>query len=55
MFSSVFFCSSVLLEHLKSQQEKTDIMLREFEHLKVNVEKVVEICEYNKTLKYMPV
>ncbi|GLD54423.1 mixed lineage kinase domain-like protein [Lates japonicus] len=31
----------VLLEHMKIQQKKTDAMLREFEHVKINVEKVV--------------
>lgn len=35
---TVFVRSSVLLEHLKSQEDK-------LEHLKVNVEKLVEICE----------
>lgn len=38
-------CSSVLLDYMKDQQEKTNTMLKQFEHLKVNVEKVVEMCE----------
>lgn len=38
-------CSSVLLDYMTDQQEKTNTMLKQFEHLKVNVEKVVEMCE----------
>lgn len=49
--SSVFFCSSVLLDYMKDQNEKTDAILSKFEL----VEKVVEMCEYTKTLKYMSV
>ncbi|XP_076588200.1 mixed lineage kinase domain-like protein [Chaetodon auriga] len=33
----------LLLDYMKSQQEKTDTMLREFQHVKNNVETVVEI------------
>ncbi|XP_041795371.1 mixed lineage kinase domain-like protein [Chelmon rostratus] len=33
----------LLLDYMKSQQEKTDAMLREFQHVKNNVETVVEI------------
>ncbi len=47
--TSVFVCSSVLLDYMKSQQEKTDAMMREFQHLKLNVEKVVKMCEYTNT------
>ncbi len=50
--SSVFVCSSVLLDYMKDQKEKTEAMLREFELVKINVEKVMEMCEYTKTLKY---
>lgn len=47
--SQVFACSTVVLEHLKQQQEKADDMLRQLEYLKVNVDKVVEISEYTRT------
>lgn len=30
---------------MKQQEEKTNAMMREFQHVKTNVEKVVEICE----------
>ncbi|XP_070687535.1 mixed lineage kinase domain-like protein [Pempheris klunzingeri] len=33
----------LLLDHMKQQQEKAEAMRREFEHVKVNVEKVIEI------------
>ncbi|XP_069384020.1 mixed lineage kinase domain-like protein [Paralichthys olivaceus] len=33
----------LLLEYMKKQQEKMDAMQREFEHVKINVEKLVEI------------
>lgn len=33
----------LLLDYMKSQQEKTEAMLREFEHVKLNVEKLVEM------------
>lgn len=44
----------MLLEHVKSQQQKTEAMLKEFELLKVSVEKVVEIREYRQTHAYDP-
>lgn len=47
---SVYVCSSVLLEYMKVQQERTDAMLRQFDQLRVSVEKVVDTCEY--TLMY---
>ncbi|XP_035770061.1 mixed lineage kinase domain-like protein [Neolamprologus brichardi] len=34
---------TLLLDYMKDQQEKTNTMLKQFEHLKVNVEKVVEM------------
>ncbi|XP_039990002.1 mixed lineage kinase domain-like protein [Xiphias gladius] len=34
---------NLLLEYMKSQQEKMDAMQREFEHVKFNVEKVVDM------------
>lgn len=45
----VFVCSSVLLDYMKEQKEKTEAMLKEFEHVKLNVEKLVEMCEYINT------
>lgn len=44
----------MLLEHVKAQQQKTEAMLKEFELLKVSVEKVVEIREYRQTHAYDP-
>ncbi|XP_008303596.1 mixed lineage kinase domain-like protein [Stegastes partitus] len=38
----------LLLEYMKDQKEKTDAMLRQFEHVKVNVEKVVAILKRPK-------
>lgn len=34
---------------MKNQQEKMDAMRNEFENVKINVEKIVDICEYTKT------
>lgn len=42
----------MLLEHVKAQQQKTEAMLKEFELLKVSVEKVVEIREYRQIHAY---
>ncbi|GLD61698.1 mixed lineage kinase domain-like protein [Lates japonicus] len=40
----------LLLEHMKKIQQRRRIaMLREFKHVKINVEKVVTMCEYTTT------
>ena len=46
IFSAVFVGSSVLLEYLKSKEEKTNDMLREFKNLKAKLENTLENCEY---------
>jgi len=31
---------------MKDQQEKTDAMQKDMEYIKINVEKVIALCEY---------